>query len=41
MMDDLKILKQLYDKYTKKYLNKILLSAFFTLLLAGSTSSVA
>ena len=41
MTDDLKILKRLYDDYTKKYLNKILLSAFFTLLLAGSTSSVA
>src|SRR5210317_1123158 len=41
MTDDLKILKQLYDKYTKKYLNKIILSAFFTLVLAGSTSSVA
>jgi subfamily B ATP-binding cassette protein MsbA len=41
MTDDLKILIRLYDDYTKKYLNKILLSAFFTLLLAGSTSSVA
>ena len=41
MTDDTKILKRLYNDYTKKYLNKILLSAFFTLLLAGSTSSVA
>jgi len=41
MTDDIKILKRLYNDYTKKYLNKILLSAFFTLLLAGSTSSVA
>ena len=41
MTDDIRILKRLYNDYTKKYLNKILLSAFFTLLLAGSTSSVA
>jgi len=41
MTDDIKILKRLYNDYTKKYLNKIILSAFFTLLLAGSTSSVA
>ncbi len=41
MMSDLEILKRLYHDYTKKYVNKIILSAFFTLLLAGSTSSVA
>ena len=41
MTGDLEILKRLYDDYTKKYVNKIILSAFFTLLLAGSTSSVA
>ncbi len=41
MKNDLDILKRLYKDYTKKYLNKILLSVFFTLLLAGSTSSVA
>jgi subfamily B ATP-binding cassette protein MsbA len=35
------ILKRLYNDYTKKYLNKILLSGFFAVLLAGSTSSVA
>ena len=35
------ILKKLYFNYTKKYLNNILTSVFFTLLLAGSTSSVA
>ena len=35
------ILKRLYKNYTKKYLKKILISVFFTLLLAGSTSSVA
>ncbi len=40
-MDNLYILKRLYSEYTKKYLNKILLSVFFSILLAGSTSSVA
>ena len=34
-------LKRLYKDYTKKYLNKILLSAFFSILVAGSTSSIA
>ena len=41
MTSDFKILKRLYDNYTKKYVRKILLSVFFTLLLAGSTSAVA
>ena len=40
-MSDIKILKRLYNDYTKKYINKILLSVFFTLVLAGSTSAVA
>lgn len=40
-MNDVQILKRLYNDYTKKYLKKILTSVFFTLLLAGSTSSVA
>ena len=41
MPSDYQILKRLYKDYTKKYFKKILLSVFFTLLLAGSTSSVA
>ena len=41
MTSDIEILKRLYYDYTKKYVNKIILSAFFTLLLAGSTSAVA
>ena len=41
MTNDIQILKRLYEDYTKKYLKKILVSVFFTLLLAGSTSSVA
>ncbi len=40
-MTDIEILKRLYRNYTKKYVNKILLSVFFTVLLAGSTSAVA
>ena len=38
---DFQILKRLYKSYTKNYLKKILLSVFFTLILAGSTSAVA
>jgi len=41
MTSDYLILKRLYREYTKKYIKKIFLSVFFTLLLAGSTSSVA
>ena len=40
-MNNLEILKRLYKDYTKKYLKNILLSVFLTLILAGSTSSVA
>ena len=40
-MDNIYILKRLYNEYTKKYLKQILLSVFFSILLAGSTSSVA
>ena len=40
-MTNTQILKRLYKDYTKKYLKKILVSVFFTLLLAGSTASVA
>ncbi len=40
-MTNIQILKRLYKDYTKKYLRNILISVFFTLLLAGSTSSVA
>ena len=40
-MTNIQILKRLYNDYTKKYLRNILISVFFTLLLAGSTSSIA
>ena len=41
MTNDFQILKRLYEDYTKKYVKKIIISVFFTILLAGSTSSVA
>ena len=40
-MTSSEILKRLYRDYTKKYLKNILVSAFFSILLAGSTSSIA
>jgi subfamily B ATP-binding cassette protein MsbA len=40
-MNNIQILSRLYKSYTRKYLRNILVSVFFTLLLAGSTSSVA
>ena len=40
-MTDSAILKRLYNDYTKKYLKNIVISVFFTVLLAGSTSAVA
>ena len=40
-MSNAEILKRLYRSYTKKYLRNILISVFFTILLAGSTSAVA
>ena len=41
MLSNLQILKRLYKDYTKNYIKRILLSIFFTILLAASTSSVA
>ena len=40
-MSSLEILKRLYREYTKKYLNKIFLAVFFSILVAGSTSATA
>ena len=40
-MSNLEILKRLYRDYTKKFLGKIFLSVFFSVLVAGSTSSIA
>ena len=40
-MTNYEILKRLYDDYTKKYFNKILIALIFSIILAGSTSSIA
>jgi ATP-binding cassette, subfamily B, bacterial MsbA len=40
-MTNLQIIKRLFKTYTKSYVNKILISVFFSLLVAGSTSSIA
>ena len=40
-MTNYEILKRLYVNYTKKYLNKILIALVFSIILAGSTSSIA
>ena len=40
-MSNLEILKRLYNDYTKQFLPKILLSVFFSLIVAGSTTAIA
>jgi len=40
-MQKTKILKRLYHDYTKKYLSKIIIALLFSILVAGSTSSIA
>jgi ATP-binding cassette, subfamily B, bacterial MsbA len=40
-MNNFDILKRLYRSYTKKFRFQILLSVFFTVIVAGSTSSIA
>ena len=40
-MKKIDIFKRLFTDYTKKHVKKILLSVFFALLVAGSTSSIA
>ncbi len=40
-MTNIQILKRLYKDYTKKYLNKIFLAVFFSILVASSTSATA
>ena len=40
-MTNIETLKRLYKDYTKKYLNKIFLAVFFSILVAGSTSATA
>ena len=40
-MNNIQILKRLFKDYTKKFLNKIFLAVFFSILVAGSTSATA
>jgi subfamily B ATP-binding cassette protein MsbA len=40
-MNKIEIIKRLFFDYTKKHIKKILLSVFFALLVAGSTSGIA
>ena len=40
-MNNIQILKKLYNEYTKKFLPKILISVFFSVLVAVSTSAIA
>ena len=40
-MNNKQILGRLYNEYTKKFLSKIIIAAFFSILVAGSISSIA
>ena len=40
-MNNIGILKRLYQDYTSKFIKKILIAIFFSILLAGSTSAIA
>ena len=40
-MNNKQILGRLYNDYTKRFLGKIIIAAFFSILIAGSTSSIA
>ena len=40
-MKNTEIYRRLYKDYSRKYLNKIILSAFFSIIVAGSTSAIA
>ena len=40
-MSDIEIIKRLYKDYTSKFINKILLAVFFSIIVATSTSTIA
>ena len=40
-MKNIEILSRVYKDYTKKFLPQILIAGFFSILVAGSTSSIA
>ena len=41
MIKKTEIYRRLYKDYSRKYLDKIILSAFFSIIVAGSTSAIA
>jgi len=40
-MSNIELLKRLYKDYSKKFLKKIFISVFFSVLVAGSTAAIA
>ena len=40
-MKNIDTLRRLYKDYTKKYLKKIIFSVFLSIIVAGSTASIA
>ena len=40
-MTNTEVIKRLYNDYTKKFLSKILISVFFSLVVAASTTAIA
>jgi subfamily B ATP-binding cassette protein MsbA len=40
-MNNIEIIKRLYKEYIRKYLKKILIALFFSIIVAGSTASIA
>ena len=40
-MNSASVLKRLFNDYTKKYINKIIIALLLSVVIAGSTSSIA
>ena len=40
-MKNFEVLKRFYNQYTKRHLKKIFIAVFFSVMVAGSTSSIA
>ena len=41
MINEIPVIKRLYQDYTKKYFGKIIISVLLSMIVAGSTSSIA